>query len=119
MALELYIPPCIRNPVHPHHPPPSDKPLRIQIEGPLISVERLFPNIEWHVEDIQPEFPQSAGPKLAELTYRLLYGREARPDVEGDLIVRDEYLGWINHPKPIQSAVSPPLCLSVPILFPN
>ncbi|KAI0875282.1 hypothetical protein GGS24DRAFT_456167 [Hypoxylon argillaceum] len=102
MALELYIPPCIRNPINPHHPPPPNKPLRIQIEGPLVAVERLFPNIQWHVKDVQPEFPQPAGPKLAELTYSLLYGRDASPDIQGDLVVRHEYLGWIMDPKPVQ-----------------
>ncbi|KAI0196530.1 hypothetical protein EV127DRAFT_416792 [Xylaria flabelliformis] len=102
MALELYIPPCIRNPIDPHHPPPPNKPLRIQIEGPLVAVERLFPNIQWHVQDIQPEFPQPAGPKLAELTYSLLYGRNPSPDIQGDLVVRHEYLGWIMKPKPVQ-----------------
>ncbi|KAI1108268.1 hypothetical protein F5Y14DRAFT_445601 [Nemania sp. NC0429] len=102
MALELYIPPCIRNPIDPHHPPPPNKPLRIQIEGPLVAIERLFPKIQWHVKDVQPEFPQPAGPKLAELTYSLLYGRNASPDIQGDLVVRHEYLGWIMHPKPVQ-----------------
>ncbi|KAI1172503.1 hypothetical protein F4777DRAFT_508527 [Nemania sp. FL0916] len=102
MALELYIPPCIRNPIHPHHPPPPDKPLRIQIEGPLVAVERLFPNIQWHVKDYEPKFPQPAGLKLAELTYSLLYGRNASPDIQGDLVVRHEYLGWIMKPKPVQ-----------------
>ncbi|KAI0518548.1 hypothetical protein F5B22DRAFT_69882 [Xylaria bambusicola] len=102
MALKLYIPPCIRNPINQYHPPPPDRPLRIQIEGPLVAVERLFPNIQWHVKDIQPEFPQPAGPKLAELTYSLLYRRNASPDIQGDLVVRDEYLGWIMHPKPVQ-----------------
>ncbi|KAI0970562.1 hypothetical protein F4678DRAFT_435679 [Xylaria arbuscula] len=102
MALELYIPPCIRNPIDPHHSPPPNKPLRIQIEGPLVAVERLFPTIQWHVKDVQPEFPQPAGPKLAELTYSLLYGRNASPDIQGDLVVRHEYLGWIMDPKPVQ-----------------
>ncbi|KAI1163406.1 hypothetical protein F5B18DRAFT_620066 [Nemania serpens] len=102
MALELYILPCIRNPIDPHHPPPPNKPLRIQIEGPLVAIERLFPNIQWHVKDVQPEFPQPAGPKLAELTYSLLYGRNASPDIQGDLLVRHEYLGWIMDPKPVQ-----------------
>ncbi|KAI1181885.1 hypothetical protein F5B17DRAFT_444684 [Nemania serpens] len=102
MALELYIPPCIRNPIHPHHPPPPNKPLRIQIDGPLAAIERLLPDIQWHVEDFVPEFPQPAGPKLAELTFSLLYGRNASPDIQGDLVVRDEGLGWIMHPKPVQ-----------------
>ncbi|KAI0450423.1 hypothetical protein F5B21DRAFT_490799 [Xylaria acuta] len=102
MALELYIPPCIRNPIDPHHPPPPNKPLRIQIEGPLVAVERLFPNIQWHVHDVQP-----AGPKLAELTYSLLYGRNASPDIQGDLVVRHEYLGWIMDPNLCSKPPSP------------
>ncbi|KAI1369896.1 hypothetical protein F5Y08DRAFT_291665 [Xylaria arbuscula] len=102
MALELYIPPCIRSPIHPHHPPPPDKPLRIHIEGPLVAVERLFPNIQWHVEGIEPEFPQPAGLKLAELTYSLLYGRNPSPDIQGDLVVRNEYIDWLVHPRPVQ-----------------
>ncbi|KAF1948551.1 hypothetical protein CC80DRAFT_431342, partial [Byssothecium circinans] len=35
-----------------------------------------------------------AGPKLASLTYQKLYGQEVRPEIDGDLVVRDEYLGW-------------------------
>lgn len=31
MALPLHIPDCIRTPAHPLHPPPLDKPVRIQI----------------------------------------------------------------------------------------
>ncbi|KAI1377295.1 hypothetical protein F4677DRAFT_444521 [Hypoxylon crocopeplum] len=103
MALELYIPPCICNPAHPHHLPPPDKPLRIQIEGSLVPVERLFPGIEWRLKNIQPEFPQPAASKLAELTYQMLYGREACPDVAGDLVLRNEHLGWIRRPNPMQA----------------
>ncbi|KAI3324985.1 hypothetical protein HD806DRAFT_462369 [Xylariaceae sp. AK1471] len=38
MAFKLHIPPCICTPAHPQHPPPPDKPLRFQIEGPLIAI---------------------------------------------------------------------------------
>ncbi|KAJ4863860.1 hypothetical protein T069G_00390 [Trichoderma breve] len=73
MALQLHIPSCIRSPVHAHHPPPPDKPLRIQIEGPLPS-----------------------GPLLAKLAYRTIYGSDPSPGIENDIVVRDEYLGWIR-----------------------
>ncbi|CAG9953757.1 unnamed protein product [Clonostachys rosea f. rosea IK726] len=50
MALELYIPPCLHVPVHPKHPPSVEKPLRIQIEGPLISIQKLVPEAQWHID---------------------------------------------------------------------
>ncbi|EHK26114.1 uncharacterized protein TRIVIDRAFT_218286 [Trichoderma virens Gv29-8] len=96
MALELYIPPCIRTPAHPFHLPPWKKPLRICIEGPLVSVQKLLPDVQWHVSDSRfLVFPQPAGPELAKLTYRALYGREVSSQITGDMVVRDEYLGWV------------------------
>ncbi|OTB16994.1 hypothetical protein K445DRAFT_316515 [Daldinia sp. EC12] len=41
------------------------------------------------------KFPQPAGPALARLTYQQIYGRDVRTDVDGDMVVRDEYLGWV------------------------
>ncbi|PNH53256.1 hypothetical protein VD0002_g2371 [Verticillium dahliae] len=100
MAPELYIPSCIREPAHPFHPPPLGKPLRIQIEGPLVSVKKLLPDTPWHVSYILTSFPQIAGPLLAKLTFEKIYGHPVRPDVEGDLVVRDEYLGWVREVRP-------------------
>lgn len=40
-------------------------------------------------------FPQPAGPELARLAYREIYGQDVRPEVAGDVVVRDEYLGWV------------------------
>ncbi|KAF5619483.1 hypothetical protein F52700_11766 [Fusarium sp. NRRL 52700] len=97
MVHSLYIPPCLINPTHHHHPPPVQKSLRIQIEGPLVSIERLLPNVPWHVDVGNPIFPQPAARKLAELTYRALYGNNALLGMESRLAVRDEYLGWIHH----------------------
>ncbi|QPH15934.1 hypothetical protein C2857_000470 [Epichloe festucae Fl1] len=97
MVHSLHIPPCLRTPTHHHHPPPVDKSLRIQIEGPLVSVQKLLPNVSWHVDVCKPIFPQPAGPKLAELTYRAIYGHNALPDIGSRLVVRDEYLSWIHH----------------------
>ncbi|KAK6222223.1 hypothetical protein QIS74_04478 [Colletotrichum tabaci] len=53
MALELYIPPCIRTPASRLHPPRIESPLRVQIE-------------------------------------------DVRPDIPGDMAVRDEYMGWVK-----------------------
>lgn len=94
MALPLHIPECIQNPPHEHHPPPFDKPLRIQIEGPLVSVKRLVPDAQWHI-DVRGGMPdiQPAGIDLARVAYRFIYGQE--PD-EKSLTVRDESLGWVH-----------------------
>lgn len=96
MALPLYIPSCSKTPRHPNHPPDSEKPLRIQIEGPLTLVQKLVPDAEWHVKQYNEVFPQPAGLCLARIAYAALYGREADPQgIAGDLIVRNEYLGWV------------------------
>ncbi|OTB01979.1 hypothetical protein M426DRAFT_265280 [Hypoxylon sp. CI-4A] len=86
MALELHIPRCIHSTPHFLHPPPLEKPLRIQIEGPSISMERLFPGIEWRTNPLSLKFPQLAGPELARITYQKLYGRKVRPEVVGDMV---------------------------------
>ena len=97
MVLPLYIPPCIHTPAGQYHLPPSDQPLRIQIEGPLVAIERLLPDIPWLLDSRDRMFPQPVGPELARLTYRTIYGSE----VPGDLVVQDEYLGWMpeKHPE--------------------
>jgi hypothetical protein len=93
MALELYIPPCISSSAHPLHPPPPEQPLRIQIEGPVASIQNLLPEVTWHTDAASLVFSQPAGPGLARLAYQKIYGREVRPEVAGDMVVRDEYLG--------------------------
>lgn len=72
--------------------------MRIQIEGPLVSIQKLLPEVPWHIDVSDPIFPQPAGPGLAKLAYRAIYGQDARP-IEDDLIVRDEYLGWVDQKK--------------------
>lgn len=99
MALELYIPPCIHNPAHALHPPPLDRPVRVQIEGPLISIQKLVPKYSWHLTAGSQHFPQPGGEALAKLTYQALYGTDTRQEVFGDMIVRDEYLGWVMEGK--------------------
>jgi hypothetical protein len=90
MALELFIPPCIHHPRHRLHPPPPSRPLRIQIQGPLESIQKLLPKISWH-EIVR--FPQPGGLELATLTHRALYGEELE-EADGVPAVRDEYLAW-------------------------
>jgi hypothetical protein len=86
MALKLFIPSCIHNPRHCLHPPPPPRPLRIQIQGPLESIQKLLPDISW---DKIVDFPQPGGLELASLTYQALYGEEGSIPA-----VRDEYLVW-------------------------
>jgi hypothetical protein len=95
MALELHIHPGIHNPARPLHPPPPDKSLRIQIQGPLESIQKLLPDVSWHTKNFITSFPQPAGPRLASLTYQKRYGQEVRPGVNSDVVVRDEYLDWV------------------------
>ena len=85
---ELCIPPCVLSRRHELHPPPSDKPLRIRIQGPLETIRKLLPDVSWH--PIAP-FPQPGGLELASLTHRALYGGEGR---DAGAVVRDEYLAW-------------------------
>ncbi|KAI9373538.1 hypothetical protein BJX61DRAFT_552196 [Aspergillus egyptiacus] len=88
MALPLYIPPCTHTPPGKYHFPPPDQPLRIQIEGPLIAIQRLLPHIPWHLDLLDRTFPQPAGPELARLTYQMIY--------------RQDYLGWMPEKHPDQ-----------------
>ena len=91
MALELFIPPCIHNPRHCLHPPPLTRPLRIQIQGPLESIQKLLPKITW---DKIVRSPQPGGLELASLTLRALYSEEGLKDADSIPAVRDEYLAW-------------------------
>lgn len=95
MAIELYIPPCINTPAHTHHPPPPDKPLRIQIDGLLTSIQKLLPDVAWPLDARRLHFPLPAGSELAKVAFRKIYGREVDPELHGDLVVRDEYLRWV------------------------
>ncbi|KAI1742672.1 hypothetical protein F4680DRAFT_23741 [Xylaria scruposa] len=99
MALELHIPPCIHSPAHAFHLPPLDQPLRIQIEGPLTAIQRLVPDASWHVDVMAQVFPMPGAKSLAELTYRALYGADVRSEVARDMVIRDQYLGWVREGK--------------------
>ncbi|KAJ5094452.1 hypothetical protein N7456_010313 [Penicillium angulare] len=100
MALPMFIPPCVCTPTGQYHFPSPDLPLRIQIEGPLTAIEKLLPHVEWKLPDFNDLFPQPAGPELAKLTYKAIYGRDASPDIPGDLLVQNEHLGWVLDKRP-------------------
>ncbi|EJP60923.1 uncharacterized protein BBA_10130 [Beauveria bassiana ARSEF 2860] len=91
MALDLCIHACIQKPRHRLHPPPANTPLRIRIQGPLETTEKLLPDVKWH--NIV-SFPQPGGVELARLTHEALYGREVHAETRCRLVVRDEYLAW-------------------------
>jgi hypothetical protein len=95
-ALPLYIPPCVTKPSHPFHPPPSEQSLRIHIEGPLLALQKLLPEVSWHLTNYSPEFPMPGGPKLAELAFQQIYHRKVRHDVAADMVIKDEYKGWVD-----------------------
>ncbi|KAL3418790.1 hypothetical protein PVAG01_09011 [Phlyctema vagabunda] len=100
-ALPLYIPQCLRNPPHRFHLPSLEQPLRIQIEGPLLALQKLLPEVSWHVPHNFPEFPLPVGPKLAELAFQRIYKRDVQQDLIGDMVVRDEYKGWVVEARPV------------------
>ncbi|KAF1965908.1 hypothetical protein BU23DRAFT_593385 [Bimuria novae-zelandiae CBS 107.79] len=91
MELYLYIPPCVQTPPHHLHPPPANKPLRIRIQGPLETIQKLLPHVSWH--PIVP-FPQPGGLQLANITHQVLYGQVGGTVADGSITVRDEYLAW-------------------------
>ncbi|KAI9711060.1 MAG: hypothetical protein M1828_001987 [Chrysothrix sp. TS-e1954] len=96
MAVHLEIPKCLDRPPHRFHFPPPSQPLRIRIEGPLTAVQRLVPNVPWYLDLVRKPFPQPAGPPLAKMTFRQVYGRDVDPSIVGDMVLRDEYLGWVQ-----------------------
>lgn len=100
MALPLYIPDCIHTPAGRYHLPPPDQPIRIQIEGPLITIQRLLPYIPWRLDLRDRTFPQPAGPELARLTYQNMFRWDVCQEIPGDLIVGDKYLGWMLERRP-------------------
>jgi hypothetical protein len=57
-----------------------------------------------HADVASPVFPQPAGPEPARLAYQKISGREVRPEVAGDMVVRDEYLSWVIGVTPLRQA---------------
>ena len=50
----------------------------------------------WPIDVRNLGFPQPGGKLLVELAFKHIYGREARPEITGDFVLRDEYLGWVQ-----------------------
>lgn len=98
MAYKLHIPDCILEPHHPFHFPTPNKPLRIRIQGPLISIQRLIPKAQWQWFLNWTEPPQVPAPDFAGFTHRTIYGCDPQPGVPDDLVIRHEYCGWISNP---------------------
>lgn len=44
--------------------------------------------------------PAASGPGARAVGVSKVYGRDVSPDVAGDLVVRDEYLGWVAEKRP-------------------
>jgi hypothetical protein len=93
MELELAIPPCISIPAHPLHFPSLDRPLRVQIAGPLASLMALLPDLKTTVDKgINSSFlPKALGLQFARMVYRKLYQREVQPEIVGDLELRNQF----------------------------
>lgn len=104
MALKLTIPPCIHDPAHAFHPPPVDRPLRVQIEGDLKCFQKLVPDCPWRLDINYRVLPrrQPAAEALARLTYQALYNTDPREPGQGaaggggggDMVVRHDFLSW-------------------------
>lgn len=93
MALKLYIHPCIHDPPGAFHPPDFDTPLRVRIQGPLETIQKLLPNVAWANFE---SFPQLGGIELARLTHQALYEQDGRNVADEPLCVQDEYLAWVK-----------------------
>lgn len=85
----------MHSPRYSNHLPSDQKPLRIQIEGPLSSVKKLVPDAEWNINLFYQIFPQPAGTSFARCAFAKIYGRLPNDDTPNDLVVRDEYMGWV------------------------
>jgi hypothetical protein len=70
MALKLAMLLCIHNPPHQDHFPPLHKPLRIETQGPLETIQKVLVDVVWH--SLKP-FLQPVGRTLESLTRQTLY----------------------------------------------
>lgn len=59
----------------------------------MVAIQKLLPEISSHTDVFSLAFPQPVGPKLANLAYRAVYGRDVCTELDNDMVVRDEYLG--------------------------
>ncbi|KAF2176015.1 hypothetical protein K469DRAFT_723386 [Zopfia rhizophila CBS 207.26] len=92
-------------PVSAHTPPPRPgRELRVHIQGPLESIQKLLPNASWC--PIGP-FPQQGGLKLASLTHQKLYRVNYAPKSNIDYYgVTFDHLVPANDPNPEVLAIN-------------
>jgi hypothetical protein len=98
MEHDLHIPACLHTPPHPLHPPSYEKPLRIDVAGPLSAIEKLLPNVSWNINLRDLRELQPAAIELARKVYQILYAQV--PQSEDDLVVRHEDLAPKNPDMP-------------------
>ncbi|KFY08659.1 hypothetical protein V492_06016 [Pseudogymnoascus sp. VKM F-4246] len=110
----LLPPPTIRStsppPHHPtvsHRPPSSLPPTSLRYSSSSTNRRPITGHPEAASKRIMahsksfPDFSLAGGPELAKLAFRALYQRDVRPDVAGDMTVRDEYAGWLVEARPV------------------
>ncbi|KAI5862903.1 hypothetical protein GGS23DRAFT_570054 [Durotheca rogersii] len=96
MPANLIIPRCEQNPVHPNHPPPQDKPLRIQILGLNKIIDQLFgdgakmPSEDRPITSTTLDFDE-VGLRFAKMAFKQLYGRDVDPNTPSDFVPRYQY----------------------------
>lgn len=98
MSAKLVLPQCQETPAHLGHPPPFDKPLRIQISGDLEHLDKMFHGgaeiARPKINDAPPVDFAEPCLQLVQTAFKLLYGRD--PDLENplDMIPRHQYYLW-------------------------
>jgi hypothetical protein len=63
------------NPGANDHLPSLDQPLRIQVEGPLIALQKLLPKVSWHTADHSPIFPLPGAGLYTDMSLNSKYDR--------------------------------------------
>lgn len=76
--------------------PPPSKPLRIHILSPLSAIEKLIPNVPWHINIRDQREIQPAATSVAWLVSNALYGPIGDAERSDWVVVRAELLGWKN-----------------------
>ncbi|KAI1146655.1 hypothetical protein F4825DRAFT_440057 [Nemania diffusa] len=98
MAFKLVLPQCAQTPTCVNHPPESEKALRIQVMGDNKDFDNLLDDgtkmptpkssMDKATEFIKP------GLQVAQMAFRLLYGREPDPGNPSDMVPRHQYDIW-------------------------
>lgn len=98
MSSKLVLPQCQENPTHLNHPPPPEKPLRIQICGDLEYLDKLFQNgnkiARPETSAALPAHFDEPCLELVQMAFKLLYGREPDTEVPRDIVPRHQYHLW-------------------------